>query len=342
MSRAYPADQPFVRRTPEEQLKYFADLYRHTVNPVQLAWFTSHVVSLGFNFSEDELVILAALDSPGKVQKFLNTQIYYNDDHNVEDVEETAMPPRMVLRTAMAHCFEGALFAYAVNSLHRHNPRWLLLESSQDPDHNLVVFQDAQTGLYGANAHSSWPFLDGRTPEYATSRALAESYAPYYISDLTRNSDDLTLVGYSEPFDLTAKFGVEWIGATESVWDIYYTYVDDTVRFHYLFDDSGKTHLYPLVRALKEKWIQADATGKVFVSIGALPSSAQALWNAFWREYDAASQDHPRGRAREIQDEFMRLTGTTPPDLVAQADEFVNFLAHGQRVERLLTNCGSG
>ncbi len=326
-----------VRRTPDAQVKYFADLYRHAVNPVQLAWFTSHVTSLGFHFSEDELTVLTALETPGKVQRFLNTQIYYNDDHNFADVEETAMPPRQVLRTGMAHCFEGALFAYAVNYLHGHSPRWVLLEASQDPDHNLVVFQDPQTGLYGANAHSSWPFLDGRRPEYSTSRALAESYAPYYISDLTRNSDDLTLVGYSDPFDLTAKFGVEWIGATESVWDIYYTYVDDTVRFHYLFDDSDETHLYPLVRAVKGKWIQSDAAGKAFVSVSDLPPAAQDLWRAFWREYDIASEQHPHGAAREIQAEFMRLTGTTPIDLRVQADEFANFLANGQHVQRLLT-----
>lgn len=337
MSKPFPTDQPLVRLEPDEQLKQFADLYRHTVNPVQLAWFTSHAVSLGFDFCDDELVILAALDRPSKVQQFLNTQIYYNDDHNVVDVEETAMPPRRVLRTGMAHCFEGALFAYAVNYLHRHNPRWVLLEASQDPDHNLVVFQHPQTGQFGANAHSAWPYLDGRSAEHPTARALVESYVPYYISDLTRNSDDLTLVGYSEPFDLTTKFGVEWIGATESVWDIYYTYVDDTVRFHYLFDDSDETHLYPLVRALKEKWIQSGASGETFVSVNNLPPRAQALWHAFWREYDRASHQHPHGAAREIQDEFMRLTGTTPIDLEVQADEFANFLAHGQRVERLLT-----
>jgi hypothetical protein len=339
MSKPILPDEPIVRREPEDQVRYYANLFRRAAGgPAKLAWFKAHTVGLGMHFSDDELVILAALDAPTKVQEFLNTQIYYNDDHASKDSVETAMSPRSVLRSGMAHCFEGAMFAYTVNFLHRHNPRFVLLEASQDPDHNLVVVQDPQTGLYGVNAHSAWPHLDGRPAQFPTVRAIAESYYPYYISDLTQDPNDHTLVGYSEPFDLTRKFGVAWMGSTEPLWDLYYTYIDDSVRFHYLPEASDEPHLYPLVRALKDKWIQVDGAGKAFVSIADLPMEGQKLWHAFWRCYDPASNQHPHGEARDVEKQFMRLTGTTPIDLQVNAGEFQGFLEHGYRTEQLFTS----
>jgi hypothetical protein len=184
------------------------------------------------------------------------------------------MPPRLVLRTGMAHCFEGATFAYAVNFLHGREPRLVMLEASQDADHNLIVCRDPVTGLYGSNAQSRYPGLVGRPAEYPTIRALAESYVPFYYSDRTLDPKDLTLVGFSEPIDLAAKYGTAWMGSEAPLWDIYYTYVDDTVPFHYFVDDPGRPHLYPAVRALKENWVRLDAAGVPFVSLDDLPAAA--------------------------------------------------------------------
>jgi hypothetical protein len=322
---------------PVEQINSFLGLYGGAVSPAALARLTARVCELGLTFTDDELVILAALNTPARVQEFLDTQVWYNNDHASPDLEETAMPPRMVLRTARAHCFEGALFAYAVDYLHGHCPRLVLLEASQDSEHNLVLYQDPQTGWYGVNAHSAFRCLDGRPAQYATIRALAESYYPYYYSDRTNNPEDLTLVGYSDPFDLIAKFGVKWIDSLEPLWDIYYTYLDDTITFHYLFDDSTETHLYPLVRALKDKWIQINRQEHPFVSVESLPPEAQVVWQSFWRVYDQ-SDSRPRGEAREFEKEFMRLTGTTPIDLRENAEDLTYFLECGYRIEQLM-NC---
>jgi hypothetical protein len=198
-----------------------------------------------------------------------------------------------------------------------------------------VLYQDPQIGWYGVNAHSAFRCLGGRPAQYATICALAESYYPYYYSDRTNNPEDLTLVGYSDPFDLIAKFGVKWIDSLEPLWDIYYTYLDDTVTFHYLFDDSTETHLYPLVRALKDKWIQIKGQGHPFVSVESLPSEAQVVCQSFWRVYDQ-SDSRPRGEAREIEKEFMRLTGTTPIDLRENAEDLTYFLECGYRIEQLM------
>lgn len=334
MSRLVTPDQPRIALSPDAQVKYFADLYRRVVNPVQLAWFQAHCVGLGLHFADDELIILAALDTPDKVQTFLNTQLYYNDDHISVEQDETAMPPRRVLQTGMAHCFEGALFAYAVNYLHGHQPRFMLLETTQDIEHNLVVWQDARTGLYGCNAHSTFPGLDGRRAEYTTLYDLAASYYPYYYSVRSDDRNDIVLIGYSNPFDLTERFGTAWMAAEENLWDIYYTYIDDSVTFHYLENDSGEPHLYPLVRGLKERWIQV-ADGKGYVSIEHLPPAAQPLWHAFWRVHPDAMK-RPQGAAMKIEQEFFRLTGTTPIDLLDHADDLQWFLAAGYRVDQLV------
>lgn len=335
MSRSEIPGQPLQQLEPAEQVKFFADLYRSRVNPEAHTRLITHTRELRLNFDDDELVILAALDTPAKVQEFLNTQIYYNNDHASADTEETAMSPRRVLQTARAHCFEGAMFAYAINFLHGHEPRLIMLEASQDSEHNLVVFQDPQTKLYGVNAHSAFQNLDGRPTQYSTIRAIAESYYPYYYSDRTRNPAHLTLVGYSNPFDLIPKFGVAWMASEEPLWDIYYTYIDDTITFHYLFDDSNETHLYPLVRALKEKWIRMGMQSQPCVSVVDLPPAAQELWAKFWQVFDP-NDTRPRGTAREIEKQFQKLTGTTPIDLTENVEELKYFLEGGYRIEQIL------
>ncbi|MBI5032499.1 MAG: hypothetical protein HZB51_18395 [Chloroflexi bacterium] len=381
MSKPIPSEG-IVHLSPDDQVKYFADLYRRVVNPVKQAWFKSHCVGLGLHFNDDELIILAALDTPDKVQQFLNTQLYYNNDHASVELEETAMPPRCVLQTGMAHCFEGAMFAYAVDYLHGHNPRLVVLEASQDSEHNLVVYRDPRTGEYGCNAHSAFPNLDGRRAEFASIRAMGESYMPFYYSDRTHDPNDLTLIGYSDEFDLIAKYGTTWMASEKSMWDIYYTYIDDTWRFHYFFDTelvistsilseqseskdreeksrlaqaefsrgvyneqserarndklAEDSHLYPLVRALKENWIRIDAQGKPFVSANDLPSEAHKLWDDFWREYGANDGRRPQGKASEFEKEFFRATGTTPIDLEDNAFDFQFYLDAGYHVEQIM------
>lgn len=327
--------EPVTPLEPEKQLETFANHYRNRINVNSLSRFRAAVDECGLHFAPDELTILAALDTPAKVQEFLNTQIWYNNDHSSAELEETAMPPRLVLRTAIAHCFEGATFAYAVNFLHGHKPKWSLLEAYQDSEHNLVIMQDEATGLYGCNAHSRYPHLDGRPYEFRTLRALAESYAPWYYSDRTNDPKDVTLVGYSEPFDLVAKYGWKWMDSNEPLWDIYYTYIDDSIPFHYLYDDSDSSHLYPVLRALKENWISVGEKGPGTVNLDKLPREAQSLWRAYWRLHDPDIRP-ARGKARELELAFFKITGTTPIDLADNAEDLQWLVAAGYRPEQLV------
>jgi hypothetical protein len=336
MSKPIP-EGGIVRLQPEEQLRAFAGLFRGAAAPGALKGFAARCGALGLRFSDDELAVLAALDTPAKVQDFLNGELYYNDDHASVEQEETAAPPRLVLRTGMAHCFEGAMFAYAVNYLHGHDPRLVMLEASQDADHNLVVWRDPRTGLYGSNAQSRYAGLVGRPAEYPTVRALAETYVPLYYSDRTLDPADLTLVGYSDEIDLAAKFGAAWMGSEGPLWDIYYTYIDDTALFHYFAGDPGRPHLYPAVRALAENWIRLDPQGKPRVSLDDLPPGAREVWDGFWKAYGPGDGPRPRGRAHEIELEFFRLTGTTPIDLDDNAFDLQFYLSAGYGIDRLLT-----
>lgn len=354
MSKLYPASAP-PHLLPEQQLKYYAERVQPRVHPASLARVQARARELKLDLLEQELSIIAALDNPRRVQWFLDNEIYYNNDHAAIEQEETSMSPRMVLRTGMAHCFEGALFAYAVNYLHGFEPRWMLLEGSRDVDHNLVVYQDKHAARWGCNAHSGYPHLGGRDAEFFTLRELAVSYAPYYYSGYTNDPHDLTLVGFSEPMDLTVKFGVQWIAQLEPTWDIYYLLVDDSWTFYRMeppfgaqYRDASETHGYMMIDALKRKWIELQTpktfevfkTSKVlpraFVNVNRLPPRAQTIWHEFWQAFDPGGH-LPRGRAAELEGEFFKLTGTTPIDLNFNAEELGYFLNRGYRVEQLLT-----
>lgn len=310
MSKYEIPGEPIPLLPPDQQIQVFLKLYADKIDSASLSRLRTNVRRLGLHFPEDELLILAALDTHTKVQEFLNTQIYYNNDHASVEQDETAMPPRRVLQTARAHCFEGAMFAYVVNFLHGHNPRWALLEACQDSEHNLVIVADPVTGLLGSNAHSRLIHLDGRPMIFPTLRGLAESYFMWYWSDRTNRLDDLTLAGYSEPFDLVDKYGTAWMDTEDHLWEIYYTYIDDTRVFRFIFDDSGSTHLYPVIAALKRGWIKLDSAGKPYVSVADLPPRAQELWHAFWQvNGDNSVYRRPRSQeAVSLQREFQALT----------------------------------
>lgn len=351
MSKLYPGSAP-PYLTPEQQLAYYVQRVRAQVHPASLAHVQAKVRELNLDFSDEDILILAALDNPRRVQWFLDNEVYYNNDHSDIEQEETSMSPRMVLRTGMAHCFEGALFAYVANFLHGFEPRWMLLEGSRDVDHNLVVYLDKHPLRWGCNAHSGYPHLGGRNAEFFTLRELAETYAPHYYSGYTNEPTDLTLVGFSEPVDLTKKFGVQWMAQLEPTWDLYYLLVDESWTFYRMeppygaqYRDASETHSYMLIDALKHKWIEVQTfdnpkTSKVssraFVNVNHLPPRAQILWHEFWEAFDPTGH-LPRERAAELEGEFFKLTGTTPIDLNFNAEELGYFLEKGYRVEQLFS-----
>ncbi|MGB9880793.1 MAG: hypothetical protein ACPLRM_08530, partial [Anaerolineae bacterium] len=122
-------------------------------------------------WTEEERAFLAQLDSPWKIQEYLDS-IPYNTDHQTRS-------PRRVMRDGKAHCMEGALFAAAALYFHGQPPLILDLKAVDDDDHVIAIFR--VHGLIGAIAKSNFSLLRFREPIYRNYRELALSYfEPYY------------------------------------------------------------------------------------------------------------------------------------------------------------------
>jgi hypothetical protein len=161
-------------------------------------------------FTPIEKKLLQKINTPAKVQDFLNT-IPFNFERNGKDRVKS---PIRVLRERNAHCIEGAIFAAYVLSLHGYKPLLIHLESTKkDYDHVVTLFQE--DGLWGAISQTNHAVLRYREPVYETIRELALSYFhEYFLHDGTK-----TLRRYSEPLNLDI-FESNWTVEENDLWGI--------------------------------------------------------------------------------------------------------------------------
>lgn len=157
-----------------------------------------------------ELAHLRRLNTPAKVQAFLDGEVAYN----TEPHGATCYSPATVLEKRRAHCMEGALLAAAALRLQGHPPLIVDLEATRDTDHVLAVFR--QYGCWGAVAKSNYSGIRFREPVYRTIRELAMSYFEHYFN-LRREK---TLRAYSRPVNLRRFDGIEWMTTKAQVWAI--------------------------------------------------------------------------------------------------------------------------
>jgi hypothetical protein len=159
----------------------------------------------------DELGILNRLNTPHKLQDFLN-----EFPQNFEHDGETCMSPRRVMREGRAHCLEGAIFASTVLWYHGNRPLVMhLLTKDHDYDHVVAVFRE--NGLWGAISKTNHAVLRYRDPVYKNPRELAMSYFNEYFLDRT---GEKTMLGYTKPVDLGKVFGSDWITSENDLWHI--------------------------------------------------------------------------------------------------------------------------
>lgn len=129
-----------------------------------------------FGFSERECRILSRLDTPIKIQDFIDRLEY-----NLEENGDTYYSPAMVLKYKKADCIEGAVFAAAALRFHGYPPLLLdLTANNRDSDHVLAVFK--HKGRWGAIGKSKYAFFSYREPVYKTIRELAMSYFDLYFN----------------------------------------------------------------------------------------------------------------------------------------------------------------
>lgn len=163
-----------------------------------------------FGLSSKELTTLKRLNTPAKIQDFLDSLPI-----NYEKKGETCMSPRRVLRERKAHCIEGAFLACVALLLQNKKPLILNLKVAKgDYDHIVTLFK--QNEYWGAISKTNHAVLRFRDPIYRTTRELALSYFHEYFLN---SNGKKTLLGYSRPINLK-KFGTKWITSEKDLWNI--------------------------------------------------------------------------------------------------------------------------
>lgn len=161
-------------------------------------------------FNLDERAVFRRLNSPRKIEHFLDHEVVYNK----EPGGATCRSPRRVLRDRTAHCIEGALFAAAALRMLGYPPLIVDLEAVHDDDHVLAVYR--VDGYWGAIATSNFSGLRHRAPVFRTLRELVMSYFEHYFN-LRREK---TLRNYSRPVNLARFDAIHWMTADENLWAI--------------------------------------------------------------------------------------------------------------------------
>lgn len=183
-----------------------------------------------FPLSKEELKILKKLNTPIKIQDFLD-KLPINFE---EDGVDTLMSPRRVLKERKAHCIEGALLASLCLWLQGQEP--LLMDFKTlpcDEEHVVALFK--QNGFWGAISKTNHPILRFRDPVYKTPRELAMSYFHEYF--MFENGKK-TLRSFSAPFNLK-KYPKGWLTSNDDLWYIGAD-LDDSRHFEVIPKNSLK------------------------------------------------------------------------------------------------------
>jgi len=157
-----------------------------------------------YGFTTRELRVLGTLNTPAKIQDFIDGLPY---DHD----EESYRSPRWVLRTRRANCFEGAIFAAAARRVNGHEPLVIELRAVRDESHALCVYR--VDNLWGAIGKSKFVGLRYREPIFKSIRELALSYFEFYYNYAYQK----TLRKYSILFNLKVFDELDWMTTEKSL-----------------------------------------------------------------------------------------------------------------------------
>ncbi len=158
------------------------------------------------DFRPAEWAIIRKYRAPRQVQEFLRSLPY-----NWEQRGETLRTFRGVVQHGSAHCLEAALTAAAILEQHCFPPLLLDLESQDNLDHVLFLFQ--WRGGWGAVARSRDYGLHGRKPVFRTVRQLVMSYVDPYVDNTAR------ITGYGVA-DLRTLVKCDWRLSSRNVWEV--------------------------------------------------------------------------------------------------------------------------
>lgn len=150
------------------------------------------------SLSPDQLELVRGLDTPARIQAFLDETVYPSESFN--------RSPLRVVRERRAHCLDGGLLGALL--LERLGfPAViidLLPEPKRDDDHILALFW--VEGCVGAVAKSNYSGLRYREPVYRSIRELVMSY----FEDCYNSLGERTLRAYSRPVRLSRFARWDW------------------------------------------------------------------------------------------------------------------------------------
>ena len=194
-----------------------------------------------------ERKLLDGLDSPIKIQSFLNSIPYSSD--------EFYRCPLRVLRERKAHCIDGALFAAMALRRINHPPLILeLIPNERDDDHILALFKHQDH--WGAVAQSNFSGLRYREPVFRSVRELVMSYFEAFFN----SAGEKTLVGYRGPINLKVFDQLDWM-ASDTCLETLSTEMD-RYRVHALLSTEMAASLSPVdERSLRAGLLGANEAG---------------------------------------------------------------------------------
>ncbi len=152
--------------------------------------------------------LIRRLRTPSAVQAWLNA-LPYNTEPPPDPA--TLRSFRGVVRHRTANCIEAALSAAVLLEQHGYPPLVMSLESVDQLDHVLFIYQSS--GRWGSVARSRDPGLHGRRPVFRSLRSLALTYFDPYI-DYT---GCVTAYGW---VDLRVLGRYDWRLSERNVWKV--------------------------------------------------------------------------------------------------------------------------
>lgn len=164
------------------------------------------------DWTRSERQFLRTLNSPDKIQDYVNSLIYNPTDH--------ASSPRWVMITGEGHCFEGGLLAAAALEFHGHKPLMVDL-IAEDDDHHVIAVYKTPTG-WGSISKSNTTLLGGRRPYYRDVRELVMSYFDFYFNI----NGKLSLYGYSSAINLNLYNKWQWRTTDNDLTDMGISFCD--------------------------------------------------------------------------------------------------------------------
>ncbi|MDY0097544.1 MAG: transglutaminase domain-containing protein [Candidatus Dojkabacteria bacterium] len=156
-----------------------------------------------YTFSKELKELLDSLNTPTKIQQYVDSKIEYDPYREDRTIEE-------VIKDGKGECYNVALFALAALKNIGYNCGLVLLSPFEDEEHILAVYES--NGKWGSIAQSKFLGLKSREPIYLNIHDLATSYKEFYFSF----DGYYSLAGYSDIFDVD-KYNGEWVSNTDTV-----------------------------------------------------------------------------------------------------------------------------